>query len=111
MGFENGVDPFPKREVRISHDPRANPRRPVAATRAHGCNSIDKFRFPDRREVGVSIRTIHRVALHEINVTGYEGPLLSLANVTGTGLTPSSKLEAPQAADSIPAPAVPYQLR
>jgi hypothetical protein len=48
-----------------------------------------------------------------VKVTGLSGPLLSIANVTGTGLAGAEKIDAdklPKAPEPVAAPAVAYQL-
>jgi hypothetical protein len=58
----------------------------------------------------VNVKNVH---LSGIKVTGFEGPLLATADVTGTGLAGATKLDTsklPKAPDVVPAPATPYQL-
>jgi hypothetical protein len=53
------------------------------------------------------------VRLAGIKVTGFDGPLLATAHVTGTGLAGAAKLDEtklPKAPDVVPAPPTPYQL-
>jgi hypothetical protein len=53
------------------------------------------------------------VRLAGIKVTGFDGPLLATAHVTGTGLAGAAKLDEtklPKAPDAVPAPPTPYQL-
>jgi polygalacturonase len=62
---------------------------------------------------GIELANVKNAVLHNIKVTGFAGPLLSIANVTGTGLVGAEKIDParmPKAPDAIPAPATPYQL-
>lgn len=59
---------------------------------------------------GMSLANIRRAHISGIKVTGFAGPLLSTANVTGMGLIGAAKIEGPVAPDLFVAPAVPYQL-
>jgi len=59
---------------------------------------------------GISIANARHVLLRDIHVTGYTGPLLSLANVTGTGLTPHADLTPTPIPTPVPEPATPYKL-
>jgi polygalacturonase len=57
---------------------------------------------------GISLANIHHAELKNINVTGFNGPLLSTYNVSGTGLTGAVPLDAAKLPAEIVAP--PYQL-
>ncbi len=62
---------------------------------------------------GIFLANIKDAALSDIHITGYSGPLLSIDNVTGTGLGGAAKLEAammPKVPSPFPAPATPYRL-
>ncbi len=62
---------------------------------------------------GIELAYAKNVHLSGIKVTGFEGPLLAIADVTGTGLTGAEKLDTaklPRVPDPAPAPATPYQL-
>lgn len=65
MRFENGINSLSELEVRISYDPSADAGRTIAAARAHRGNAVDELRLADRREIGVAVGAIHRVALDE----------------------------------------------
>lgn len=60
---------------------------------------------------GISLANIKNAELRDIKVTGFSGPLLSICNVTGTGLADATKLEAAKEPEPIAAPAQPYVLR
>jgi hypothetical protein len=62
---------------------------------------------------GMELAYMKNVHLAGIKVTGFDGPLLATAHVTGTGLAGAAKLDEtklPKAPDVVPAPATPYQL-
>jgi polygalacturonase len=59
---------------------------------------------------GISLANIKNAKLSNIKVTGFEGPLLSTYNVTGTGLTGATKLEAAKTPDPIQPQPTPYIL-
>jgi hypothetical protein len=62
---------------------------------------------------GIELAYVKNVHLAGIKVTGFDGPLLATAHVTGTGLAGAAKLDEtklPKAPDVVPAPPTPYQL-
>ena len=61
---------------------------------------------------GMALVNVKNAHLSGIKVTGFAGPLLSTANVTGTGLEGAVKIAAPAAPpqELLAAPATPYQL-
>jgi polygalacturonase len=62
---------------------------------------------------GVALAYVKNAVLRNIKVTGFSGPLISTANVTGTGLAgavPIDPSKLPKVPDPVPAPATPYQL-
>lgn len=62
---------------------------------------------------GIELANVKNAVLRDIKVTGFAGPLPSIADVTGSGLAGAAKIEEaklPKAPDPIPAPATPYQL-
>jgi len=62
---------------------------------------------------GISLANIRNAHLSGIKVTGFEGPLLSTNNVSGTGLagaTPIQNADMPTLPDAIPPLAAPYEL-
>ncbi|MGB9454685.1 MAG: glycoside hydrolase family 28 protein [Bryobacteraceae bacterium] len=60
---------------------------------------------------GISLANIKDAEVNGIQVAGFAGPLLSIHNVTGTGLEGAATIEGPKVPDPIPAPAEPYRLR
>jgi polygalacturonase len=59
---------------------------------------------------GIFLTNTKNAHISGIKVTGFTGPLLSLANVTGTGLAGATTIESPKPPDVVPEPATPYQL-
>jgi polygalacturonase len=59
---------------------------------------------------GITLANIHHAELRNIHVTGFEGPLLSTSNVTGTGLTGAVPLPPTKLPDEVTAPQ-PYTLK
>ncbi len=62
---------------------------------------------------GIVLANMKNVVLRNIKVTGFTGPLISIENVTGTGLAGAAKIDEaklPKAPDPIPATPTPYIL-
>jgi hypothetical protein len=59
---------------------------------------------------GIFLANAKNVKFSNIAVKGYEGALLNLYDVTGTGLAGAAKMEAPKIPELIPAPETPYKL-
>jgi polygalacturonase len=62
---------------------------------------------------GIALAFVKNAVLRNIKVTGFSGPLISTANVTGTGLAGATAIDPsklPKVPDPVPAPAAPYQL-
>ncbi|MES2332669.1 MAG: glycoside hydrolase family 28 protein [Bacteroidota bacterium] len=59
---------------------------------------------------GISLANIKNAKLANINITGYAGPLLSIHNVTGSGLSGAVNIDQPKIQEAVPVPAQPYQL-
>jgi polygalacturonase len=59
---------------------------------------------------GISLANVKNAHISGIKVTGFTGPLLSTANVTGTGLAGATTIDGPKIADPVAPPATPYQL-
>jgi hypothetical protein len=60
---------------------------------------------------GISLANIHNAELRDIRVTGLTGPLVSVVNVTGTGLEDAASLAPPKEPDAIPSLVTPYVLK
>jgi hypothetical protein len=53
------------------------------------------------------------VVIRDVKVTGFDGPLLSIDNVTGVGLAGAAKIDPakmPKAPEPVAAPEKPYEL-
>ncbi len=61
-------------------------------------------------EKGIFLANAKDVKLSNITVKGYEGSLLNLYNVTGTGLARAAKIPAPKIPELIPESETPYKL-
>lgn len=62
---------------------------------------------------GIELANMKDVVIRNIKVTGFEGPLISIDNVTGLGLAGAAKIDAaklPKRPAPIPEPEKPYQL-
>ena len=62
---------------------------------------------------GIELANVKNAHLSGIKVTGFEGPLLATADVTGSGLTGAAKFDTsklPKVPDVVPAPETPYRL-
>ena len=60
---------------------------------------------------GISLANIRNADLRDIRVTGLTGPLVSLVNVTGTGIEDASALSPPKEPDAIPTLGTSYVLK
>jgi polygalacturonase len=59
---------------------------------------------------GILLANIKKAKIKDIKVTGYSGPLISINNVTGTGLEGAATIDPPKVPDAVVARAQPYQL-
>ena len=62
---------------------------------------------------GIALAYVKNAVLRNIKVAGFSGPLISIANVTGTGLAGAVQIDPstlPKVPDPIPPPPTPYQL-
>ena len=63
---------------------------------------------------GIMLANMQNVTIRNVKVTGFDGPLIGIENVTGTGLTGAAKIDPakmPKAPDAMPVPEKPYQLK
>lgn len=60
---------------------------------------------------GISLANIRNAVISDIKVTGVEGPLLSIHNVTGHGLEGAAAIDGPAPVPPVPPPAEPYRLK
>jgi polygalacturonase len=85
----------------------------VQATEIHPLKPLDGLILGDITGTcakGIELANVKNAKIGEIKVTGFNGPLLAIANVTGTGLTGAATIDAPKLPDPVPAPATPYVL-
>jgi polygalacturonase len=59
---------------------------------------------------GIALANIKNAKLKNINVTGYEGPLLSIYNVEGRGIDGAAKIDAPKVPEPINSPVEKFKL-
>jgi polygalacturonase len=86
----------------------------VQATEIHPSKPLDGLTLENISgtcALGMTLANIKNAHLKKITVTGFTGPLLSIANVTGTGLTGATTIDGPKLPDPVPVPATPYQLQ
>ncbi len=63
---------------------------------------------------GISLANMKDVVIRQVKVTGFDGPLLSIENVTGAGLAGAVKIDPakmPKAPEPVPEPEKPYELK
>jgi polygalacturonase len=63
---------------------------------------------------GIMLANMKNVAIRNVKVTGFEGPLVSISNVTGTGLAGAAEIDPakmPKVPDAVPEPEKPYELK
>jgi polygalacturonase len=85
----------------------------VDAVRIHPAKPLDGLTLSNITgtcKKGIAIANAKNVHLSNIKVTGFEGPLLSTHNVTGSGLANAVPLDTPTPPDLVPTPVAPYQL-
>jgi len=59
---------------------------------------------------GIFLSNISNARIKDVKVTGFQGPLLSIHNVTGKGLDGAVQVDGPKVPDPILPPAEPYKL-
>ena len=62
---------------------------------------------------GIALANMKNVVIRDVKVTGFDGPLLSIDNVTGVGLGGAAKIDPakmPKAPERVAAPEKPYEL-
>jgi len=63
---------------------------------------------------GITLANMKDVVIRNVKVTGFDGPLLSIDNVTGVGLAGAAKIDPakmPKIPDAVPEPEKPYELK
>ncbi len=59
---------------------------------------------------GISLANVKNAAIKKVEISGFKGAFLSIANVTGTGLAGATAIDPPKLPDPIPTPGTPYKL-
>ncbi|HEX3572588.1 MAG TPA: hypothetical protein VHU44_17350 [Acidobacteriaceae bacterium] len=59
---------------------------------------------------GISLANVTNARIANVNVTGFQGPLLSIHNVTGKGLQGAVQIDGPKVPEPIQPAAEPYKL-
>jgi polygalacturonase len=63
---------------------------------------------------GITLANMKNVVIRNVTVTGFEGPLISIANVTGVGLAGAAKIDPaklPKVPEAVPEPEKAYELK
>jgi polygalacturonase len=60
---------------------------------------------------GISLANITNAEIRDVQVTGYDGALLGVSNVSGSGLQGAAPIAGPKIPEPVPAPAKPYELQ
>ena len=63
---------------------------------------------------GIALANMKDVVIRNVNVSGFEGPLISISNVTGKGLAGAATIDPakmPKVPDAVPAPEKAYELK
>lgn len=109
-----GLDGIPTiRDFHFSHIRVTDVPVLVDGVNIHPDKPLDGFSLTDVTGTcakGISLANIKRAVLRNIAVTGFEGPLLSMRNVTGTGLSGAVTLPPAKLPDPVVAPEKPYIL-
>jgi polygalacturonase len=86
----------------------------VDATRVHPDKPVEGFSLTNVTGncfKGIALANMRKAEIRDVRVTGFNGPLLSIHNVTGKGLDGAAKIDGPKVPDIVPVPAQPYRLR
>jgi hypothetical protein len=59
---------------------------------------------------GISLANIRKAEIRNVKLTGLDGPLLRIHNVTGKGLEGAVRMDPPKVPDLVPQPGQPYRL-
>ena len=63
---------------------------------------------------GITLANMKNVTIRNVSVSGFTGPLLSISNVTGSGLAGAATIDPaklPKVPDEVPVPEKPYELK
>jgi len=109
-----GLDGIPTiRNLRFSNARVKGCPQLVDGTRVHPDKPVDGLSLinisGDARK-GISLANIRKAEIRNVTVSGVDGPLVSIHNVSGKGLTGAATIEGPKLPDPVPTPATPYRL-
>lgn len=99
---------FEFRNIKVTDEPVL-----VDGTAIHPHKPLDGFVLENVAGTcgkGISLANIINARIANVNVTGFQGPLLSIHNVTGKGLQGAVQIDGPKIPDPIQPPAEPYKL-
>jgi polygalacturonase len=99
---------FEFRNIKVTDEPVL-----VDGTAIHPHKPLDGFVLENVTGMcgkGISLANITNARIANVNVTGFQGPLLSIHNVTGKGLEGAVQIDGPKLADAIQPTAEPYKL-
>ena len=85
----------------------------VDGTGIHPAKPLDGFTLENVTGTcakGIFLANIKNAVIRKVEVSGFKGQFLSIANVTGTGLAGATTIDPPKLPDPIPTPAEPYKL-
>src|SRR5271170_5169914 len=85
----------------------------VDGTGIHPAKPLDGFTLENVTGTcgkGIFLANIKNAVIKKVEVSGFKGPFLSIANVTGSGLAGATTIDPPKLPDPIPTPAEPYKL-
>ena len=89
----------------------------VQATEVHPRKPLVGFELTNVTgtcKAGMMLANMKNVVIRNVNVSGFEGPLLSISNVTGSGLTGAATIDPaklPKVPEAVPEPEKPYELK
>jgi polygalacturonase len=86
----------------------------VDGTGIHPSKPLEGFTLEDVTGTcgkGIYLANIKNAVIRKVEISGFKGPFLSIANVTGTGLAGATTIDPPKLPDPVPTPTEPYRLR
>jgi polygalacturonase len=99
---------FEFRNIKVTNEPVL-----VDGTAIHPHKPLDGFVLENVTGTcgkGISLANITNARIANVKVTGFQGPLLNIHDVTGKGLEGAVQIDGPKLADAIQPPAEPYKL-
>ena len=85
----------------------------VDGTGIHPAKPLDGFTLENVTGTcakGIFLANVKNATIKKVEVSGFKGPFLSIANVTGAGLAGATTIDPPKLPDPVPTPATPYKL-